>query len=143
MGSVPVRWSRFSPRASSLSVLFTMPSMRFALRAWTSCGIWPAASISSTIQYQFPTVSSATGEPRSQVVRNCCRAPRVWAIRPSYRRAPSTVSTDTWVYRLWASKAMYSMAARLLSAGTLPASFRVGRSILCGPQEAQRFHAIK
>jgi len=60
----------------------------------------------------------------------------------SYRRAPSTVSTDTWVYRLWASKAMYSMAARLLSAGTLPASFRVGRSILCGPQEAQRFHAI-
>ena len=37
---------------------------------------------------------------------------------------------------------MYSIAARLLSAGTLPASFRVGRSILCGPQEAQRFHAI-
>src|SRR5512136_441610 len=27
-----------------------MPSMRFALRAWTNCGTWPAASISSTIQ---------------------------------------------------------------------------------------------
>jgi len=63
VGRVPVRCNRLSPRASNLSVLFTINSISLALRACTSCGTMPASSISSTIQYQLPTVSTATGEP--------------------------------------------------------------------------------
>lgn len=37
---------------------------------------------------QLPTVSTAIGEPRSQVIRNCCRAPRTWSIRPSVPASP-------------------------------------------------------
>src|SRR5205823_7589599 len=63
VGRVPVLCSRFIPRASSLSLLLTMPIITLANRALTSCGIPPPASISSTTQYQFPTVSTATGDP--------------------------------------------------------------------------------
>src|SRR5437667_3442451 len=62
VGNVPVLCSRFIPLASSLSLLFTLPIISFASRALTSCGFPPPSSISSTIQYQFPTVSTATGD---------------------------------------------------------------------------------
>jgi hypothetical protein len=48
----------------------------------------PAPSISSTIQYQLPTVFSATGEPGSQCARNCWNAPRSWASRCSRTSRP-------------------------------------------------------
>src|SRR4029434_103005 len=60
---VPVLCSRFIPLASSLSLLFTMPIISLANRALTNCGLPPPASISSTTQYQFPTVSTATADP--------------------------------------------------------------------------------
>jgi hypothetical protein len=43
--------------------LLILPIISFALRACTSLGKQPAASISSMIQYQLPIVSTATGEP--------------------------------------------------------------------------------
>src|SRR5262249_43563301 len=46
-------------------------------------------SISSTIQYQFPVVSTATGEPGSQRWRKCRRAPRSWGICSSRTSWPS------------------------------------------------------
>src|SRR5437870_10301637 len=81
VGSVPFRCSRLSPRTSSRSVLLISPIISFALRACTSLGTQPAASISSTIQYQLPIVSTATGDPRSgrqfepsaQAIRNWVR----------------------------------------------------------------------
>src|SRR3989441_7515678 len=81
VGSVPLRCSRLSPRASSLSVLLISPIISFALRACTSLGTQPAASISSTIQYQLPIVSTATGDPRSQRSRNSRNEPRSCSIR--------------------------------------------------------------
>ena len=53
-----------NPRACSPSVLLIMPDVSLTLRAWTKRGTMPEASISSTGQYQLPTVSTATGEPR-------------------------------------------------------------------------------
>src|SRR3989442_4227204 len=86
VGRVPLRWSWLSPRTSSLSVLLISPIISFALRACTSLGRQPAASISSTIQYQLPIVSTATGEPGSHRARNCCRAPRSCGSRCSRTR---------------------------------------------------------
>ena len=74
-GRVPIRWSLFSPRASSLSVLFTIPSINFALPACTNLSLYPACSISSTIQYQLPIVFTATGEPSRQRKRNSRKPP--------------------------------------------------------------------
>ena len=71
--------------------------MSFALRACTSLGTQPAASISSTIQYQLPTVSTATGEPRSQRSRNRWSAPRSCAMRCSRTSWPSGRATDASV----------------------------------------------
>lgn len=62
MGKVPARCRVFIPRASSRSVFFDEQSIILARRALTSLGSMSAASISSTIQYQLPMVSSATGE---------------------------------------------------------------------------------
>jgi len=84
-GERPGPWPPVRPRASSVSVVFTLPSLRLVLRAWTRGGTWPAASISSTIQGQVPTVSTATSEPPGQGARNDCRAPRTGTIRPACR----------------------------------------------------------
>jgi hypothetical protein len=84
-----------------LSVFFPVESIIFARPACTSFGSIPASSISSTIQYQLPTVSTATGEPRSQLLsRNSFRAPRRWSIRPSWTNSPSVANIDAKVYRL-------------------------------------------
>jgi len=58
---VSLRCSRFSPWTSSLSVLLIIPIISLALRGWTSRVSKPASSISSTIQYQLPVASTATG----------------------------------------------------------------------------------
>ncbi len=58
------------PAGSELIRLVYTPQHGLAQAAWTSLGVHPACLISSTIQYQFPTVSPATGEPGSQCARN-------------------------------------------------------------------------
>src|SRR5947208_14597192 len=60
-------------------------------------GTQPAASISSTIQYQFPIVSTATGDPRSHRSRNSRNEPRSCSIRSSRTSWPSGLTTDASV----------------------------------------------
>jgi len=57
----------------------------------------PSGFNSSTIQYQFPTVSTATGEPRSQRQRKRRRAPRSCEMRASRTSPASDRSTDASV----------------------------------------------
>jgi hypothetical protein len=60
-------------------------------------GTQPAASISSTIQYQLPIVSTATEDPRSQRCRNCRSAPRSCGTRSSQTTWPSGRATEASV----------------------------------------------
>ena len=70
VGKVPLRNKVAKPRASNLSVLFTLPIITFALAACAIRGLQPAVSISSTIQYQFPILSSATAVPSGNSLSN-------------------------------------------------------------------------
>jgi hypothetical protein len=49
--------------------------MTLALAAWVRRGKQPAASISSAIQYQLPTLSKATGVPSGRLSRKAWMAP--------------------------------------------------------------------
>jgi hypothetical protein len=60
----------------------TLPIITLALTAWARRGRQPAASISSAIQYQLPTVSRATGVPGGNWEQNSRIAPRACWIRP-------------------------------------------------------------
>ncbi len=96
-GRVPARCSRTSPRQSSRSVLLAPPGISRALAAETSWGVQPAASTSSATQYQFPTVSMATGEPRSTPSRKARRAPGRCTTFFSHTSCPSWLSTRAQV----------------------------------------------
>src|SRR5256712_14219519 len=98
VGNVPVLCSRFIPLASSLSLLLTLPIISFASRALTSCGFPPPSSISSNIQYQFPTVSTATGACRYHRVIKFLILPLACRNRLPYHFSPSVFSTLPQMY---------------------------------------------
>lgn len=107
VGRVFVCCSWFSLEQSSLSVLFTEANIIFVFFVWISRGIIPADSISSTIQYQLPIVSTAISVPGFQADRNSVIAPWQWLIRPVLRTLPVCSSTDAKVYRLWLLNVIY------------------------------------
>src|SRR5262249_22712500 len=96
------------------SLLLTLPIISLANRALTSCGLPPPASISSTTQYQFPTVSTATGDPPAHRLTKFFTVPWACANRISHTRSPLAFSTRAQVYFLCTSNAMYSITAVLL-----------------------------
>src|SRR6476620_7205181 len=100
VGNVPVRCNRFIPLASSLSLLLTLPIINLADRALTNCGFPPPASISSTTQYQLPTVSTATEQPGVHRPMKFLMHPRLCASRLAYSSRPSLSSTRAQVYFL-------------------------------------------
>ena len=97
----------------------------------------PALSISSTIQYQFPTVSTATGEPAVQRERNCRILPGSCATRSSHSCPPDSFSTEAKVYRLWESNAIYSICCASCLRFVI-----FGYSVPDSALGAQRFHRI-
>ena len=143
-GSVPVRWSRFSPRASSVSVLVPMPSMRFAWRAWTRGGSWPAASISSTIQDPGPAglerhrrAPLAGGQELLQGAAGVSNPALGPGAPPP--RSPPTPGYSACGHQRRCTPWRCTASLR----GPPPHLSWVTRSIRCGAQEAQRFHSIK
>jgi hypothetical protein len=68
-GSVPLCSRMARPLASSASVLLVLPIRFLASVGLARCGWWPAFSISSTIQYQWPVASRAISLPAGRVWR--------------------------------------------------------------------------
>jgi hypothetical protein len=80
--------------ASRQSVLSTMASIIFARCACPNRGTIPASSISPTIQYQLPRVSTATGEPAFPRLRSARIAP-LWCSTRALRDILTHDSTDS------------------------------------------------
>src|SRR3989304_3651595 len=82
------------PAASSLSDLWAWPILDLALAAGAGRGRQPAFWISSTIQYQLPTVSRATGVPGGNWERKARMAPGSWLTRVRWMRWPRRSRTE-------------------------------------------------
>jgi hypothetical protein len=69
LGQVPLCSRMAKPLASSASVLLVLPIRFLASVGLARCGRWPAFSISSTIQYQWPVASRAISRPVGRLWR--------------------------------------------------------------------------
>jgi len=111
--------------------------MQFLILVRCPASTIPAASISSIIQHQFPIVSTATADPRSQPAKNSISVPLLCATRPSRTTFPLSSSTNAHVCRLCASNAIH-LIPRLLTAIAVP---RRQRTSL--PEREACFHNIR
>src|SRR5271170_6221742 len=110
-GKAPLRSSSASPLASNRSVLFR-PGIRFLTsNACANRGSSPASSIARTSQYQFPDVSSATGDPGGNVARYLRISHSSCSTRTGGSHLPFSSMTTKIEYRACASQPIYFFVA--------------------------------